>query len=191
VDFDSTPIKYLNPKKLSVLEVLVLLLTFILLFLLKPFAMTDTTSNYADAAMLIRKPVAEVFNAFVDPEITSRFWFTSGSGKLKVGEKVEWTWSMHDFTIPVNVLSLKENRSIEIQWGEDEDAMVIWDFEVIDSDQTFVTITNTGFKGSIDEIIAQVRDSTGGFTWVLAGLKAFLEYGIELNLVADRYPDRT
>jgi uncharacterized protein YndB with AHSA1/START domain len=36
------------------------------------------------AEMLIRKPVAEVFEAFINPEITSKFWFTSGSGRLAV-----------------------------------------------------------------------------------------------------------
>jgi len=29
----------------------------------------------------------------------------------------------------------------------------------------------------------------GGFTLVLAGLKALLEHDVELNLVADHYPD--
>jgi uncharacterized protein (DUF2249 family) len=29
----------------------------------------------------------------------------------------------------------------------------------------------------------------GGFTMVLAGLKALLEHGIELNLVADHFPN--
>jgi uncharacterized protein (DUF2249 family) len=29
----------------------------------------------------------------------------------------------------------------------------------------------------------------GGFSLLLAGLKAFLEYGVELNLVADHDPD--
>ena len=33
--------------------------------------------------MLIRKPVAEVFEAFVDPDITAKFWFTKGSGRLE------------------------------------------------------------------------------------------------------------
>jgi hypothetical protein len=28
----------------------------------------------------------------------------------------------------------------------------------------------------------------GGFTWVLAGLKAYLEHNIMLNLIADRFP---
>ncbi len=33
------------------------------------------------AEMLIRRPVAVVFEAFIDPTITSKFWFTKGSGR--------------------------------------------------------------------------------------------------------------
>jgi hypothetical protein len=51
-----------------------------------------------------------------------------------------------------------------------------------------VTITNHGFRGGDDEVVAQALDSMGGFTLVLAGAKALLEHGIELNLVADRHP---
>ena len=54
--------------------------------------------------------------------------------------------------------------------------------------ETFLSIVHSGFKGDQDKIISQVRDSTEGFTIVLAGLKAWLEYGIRLNLVADRFP---
>jgi hypothetical protein len=36
--------------------------------------------------------------------------------------------------------------------------------------------------------VQQVTDSTGGFTLVLAGLKALLEHNIQLNLVGDRFP---
>ncbi len=34
----------------------------------------------------------------------------------------------------------------------------------------------------------QVADSTQGFSLTLAGAKAWLEHGIQLNLVADRHP---
>ena len=34
----------------------------------------------AETGMLIRKPVAEVFEAIVNPEITTKFWFTRSSG---------------------------------------------------------------------------------------------------------------
>ena len=41
----------------------------------------------AKAEMLIRRPVAEAFEAFVDPAITSNFWFSKGSGRLESGNK--------------------------------------------------------------------------------------------------------
>jgi uncharacterized protein YndB with AHSA1/START domain len=46
-----------------------------------------TRTPVAKAEMLIRKPVAEVFEAFIDPAITTKFWFTKGSGRLEPGHK--------------------------------------------------------------------------------------------------------
>lgn len=47
-----------------------------------------TQAPVAKAAMLIRKPIAEVFNAFIDPAITTQFWFTKSSGRLEPGKPV-------------------------------------------------------------------------------------------------------
>lgn len=150
--------------------------------------MSQTTDYYADAAMLIRKPVSMVFEAFINPAITSKFWFTKGSANLEEGKSINWTWGMFNHTVTVSVKTIIPNEKIEIQWGENEAATVEWNFKSMGKDKTFVTIINRGFKGTTDELIAQIRDSTGGFTLVMAGLKAYLEYGIELNLVADKYP---
>jgi uncharacterized protein YndB with AHSA1/START domain len=38
--------------------------------------------------MLFRKPHAEVFEAFVNPEVATKFWFTKSSGRLEAGKKV-------------------------------------------------------------------------------------------------------
>lgn len=148
----------------------------------------ETKNNYAETAMLIRKPVSEVFDAFINPEITTKFWFTQSSGKLEEGKTIDWIWEMFDHTASVHVISIIPNKKIKIQWGSDEDAIAEWIFKSIGANNTFITITNTGLKGTIDEIMAQIRDATGGFTWVLAGAKAYLEHGLELNLIADRYP---
>jgi uncharacterized protein YndB with AHSA1/START domain len=147
----------------------------------------STTNNYAETAMLIRKPISEVFDAFINPEITTKFWFTKSSGKLEEGETIEWVWEMFGHKGKVHVISMVSNTYFKIQWGDDLDAIVEWNFKPIGSDKTFVTITNTGLKGTTDEIMAQIRDATGGFTWVLAGAKAYLEHGLELNLIADHY----
>ena len=45
--------------------------------------MATVNNNFAKAEMLIRKPVSEVFQAFIDPEVTRKFWFTKGSEKLE------------------------------------------------------------------------------------------------------------
>ena len=139
--------------------------------------------------MLIRKPVAEVFEAFIDPEITTQFWFTRSSGKLAPGAKVEWAWELYDVSAAVTVKAIEPNRRIEIEWpGYSGLTTVEWLFTPHTDDTTFVAITETGFSGDGDALVQQVTASTQGFTLVLAGLKALLEHNIRLNLVADRYP---
>ena len=143
----------------------------------------------AKAEMLIRKPVPEVFEAFVNPDITRRFWFTKSSGPLQAGAHVTWTWEMYDISIEVEVRALEPNERILIEWGN-YGAMtsVEWIFTPYENDTTYVTITNFGFNGDGDKVVRDALDSKGGFTWVLAGLKALLEHKIELNAIADAFP---
>lgn len=139
--------------------------------------------------MLIRKPVAEVFEAFVNPDVTTKFWFTKGSGRLEEGKQVQWEWVMYGISIPVTVKTIEPNQRIVIAWpGYSALTTVEWTFTPQEDRTTFVSITESGFTGDGDELVKQVADSTQGFTLVLAGLKAFLEHNLRLNLVADRYP---
>lgn len=150
-----------------------------------------TTNNpfFAKAEMLIRKPVAEVFEAFVNPEITSKFWFTKGSGRLDANKEVTWTWEMYNVSVPVIVKAIVPDKSILVSWGNNEqETTVEWTFTEMKNNTTFVSVVNNGFKGDTEQIVAQIRDSTEGFTLVLAGLKAYLEHHIQLNLVGDRFP---
>jgi uncharacterized protein YndB with AHSA1/START domain len=143
----------------------------------------------AKAEMLIRKPVAEVFEAFIDPAITSRFWFTKGSGRLEVGKEVRWDWEMYNFSVPVQVKEVEKNKRIVVDWGAYEEPSTIeWTFTARPDDTTFVSIANSGFTGSGDEIVKKALASTEGFAFVLAGAKAMLEHNIALNLVPDRFP---
>lgn len=140
-------------------------------------------------AMLIRRPVAEVFDAFVNPDITTKFWFTKSSGRLEEGKQVQWDWEMYGVGAPVTAKVIEPNRRLVIEWpGYSGLTTVEWTFVPQKDGTTFVTITETGFAGNGDELMQQVTDSTGGFTLVLAGLKALLEHNIQLNLVGDRFP---
>jgi len=139
--------------------------------------------------MLIRKPVAEVFEAVMDPDITTKFWFTKSSGRLEDGKQAQWEWEMYDISIPVTVKAIEPNQRIVIAWPSYTSLTTVeWTFAPQEEGTTFVRITETGFTGDGDELVKQVANSTQGFTLVLAGLKAFLEHNIKLNLVADRFP---
>lgn len=161
--------------------------------------MTTTTDGLrltrppiATTAMLIRKPVADVFAAFVDPAITSRFWFTRGSGRLEPGARVTWEWEMYGASAPVAVLAVEPDERILVEWGKEGSATTIeWRFAAQPDGTTFVSIENRGFAGDGDAVLAQVIDATEGFTFLLAGLKPWLEHGIALNLIGDRFPAGT
>ena len=148
------------------------------------------TDPVAKAEMLIRRPVAEVFEAFVDPAVTSRFWFTGGSARLEAGRRVRWDWAMYGVSADVEVKALEDNRRILIEWpDEGGTSEVEWLFTPRGDDATFVSIRNRGFAGDPDKKVEAAIQSTEGFALVLAGLKAWLEQGVTLGLVADRHPD--
>lgn len=144
---------------------------------------------HAKAEMLIRKPVAEVFAAFIDPEITAQFWFTKSSGKVAQGQQLQWDWEMYNASTQVTVKAVEEDKRILIEWsGYDTPTTVEWIFTPLTHDSTFVSIINSGFRGDAETRAQQAIDSTEGFALVLAGAKALLEHNILLNLVADRFP---
>jgi uncharacterized protein YndB with AHSA1/START domain len=152
-------------------------------------ALNITQVPSATTGMLIRKPVGDVFEALVDPEITRKFWFTKGSGRLETGKQVRWDWEMYDVSIQVKAKAIEPNERIVIEWpGYSGPTIVEWKFTPR-NDGTFVSVTESGFSGTGDELVKYVADSTQGFTLTLAGMKALLEHGVRLNLVADRFPD--
>lgn len=150
--------------------------------------MTVKNAPVVKAQMLIRKPVSEVFEAFVDPAITTKFWFTKSSGKLETGKKIRWEWEMYGVSTRLTVKAVEKDKRILIEW-DDPPCPVEWQFTPRADNTTLVSISNWGFSGSENEVTAKAIDSMGGFTSVLAGLKALLEHNILLNLVADHHPD--
>ncbi|HEX3731829.1 MAG TPA: SRPBCC family protein [Mycobacteriales bacterium] len=147
-----------------------------------------TKAPTVSAGMLVRSNPEEVFRAFVDPAATTKFWFTKSSGKLATGVEVRWYWEMYDVSTQVRVKKVEQDRRIVFEWQEDEPLTVEFSFTPAEGDATFVEVTETGFGGSGDDILAHAVGSTDGFAIVLCGLKAWLEHGIELGAVRDRFP---
>jgi len=146
------------------------------------------TRPVAKTGLRIRRPVAEVYEAFVNPDIITKFWFSRSSGPLEEGKTVQWYWDMYNISADVVVKSLVPNERVVLEWSSENVAptSIEWTFESRPDDHTFVTIVNEGFSGNADEMVAAALDSVTGFTLVIAAAKAFLEHGVELNVVADK-----
>jgi uncharacterized protein YndB with AHSA1/START domain len=137
--------------------------------------------------MLIRRPAADVFRAFADPAVTTRFWFTKSSGPLEPGAKVTWEWEMYGVGTEVSVQEIEPAERIVVEWDQANPSTVEWRFTPTDTG-TYVAIREYGITGTPEEIVTRVVDSTQGFSFVLAGAKAWLEHGLELNIVGDAHP---
>ena len=103
--------------------------------------------------MLIRRPAADVFEAFANPAITTKFWFTKGSGRLEAGKQVQWDWEMYGISVPVTAKAVEPGKRIVIEWpGHKGTTTVEWTFTPRKDGTTFVSIAESGFTGDSDEL---------------------------------------
>ena len=140
------------------------------------------SSNKAKATMLIRRPVAEVFNAFVDPATITRFWLESTSGPLVKGARVEWKFMVPGAVASVAVTSFDENRRIAFDWSDG--TSVDMAFEDFGERSTRVAVEVTDFEG--EDRVEAIVNATEGFSIVLCDLKTLLETGRSANLARDK-----
>ncbi|MCD9615572.1 SRPBCC family protein [Chryseobacterium gleum] len=147
-----------------------------------------SSNAYVEAQMLIRKPVEDVFEAFINPEVTTNFWFTKSTGRLEEGKTVIWEWEMYGVKNVVNVRQIIPNQLIRTEWGEPS-TNVDYEFRTMEKG-TLVIIKSYGFSQTGEDLLKVINDNTGGFTTVLDGCKAYLEHRIKLNLIEDKFPSK-
>lgn len=140
------------------------------------------------AGMLIRRPACEVFQAFADPAVTTRFWFTKSTGMMKPGAVLRWDWEMFGVSAQVRVQEVEENRRIRFTWDDENPTTVEFRFVPWREEATYVQVTESGLSGNGDEVVARVADATGGYYQVLCAAKALLEHGVVLSVVLDHAP---
>jgi uncharacterized protein YndB with AHSA1/START domain len=139
-------------------------------------------THTATCSMIIRRPVAEVFHAFVDPTMITRFWLEATTGPLARGAQVTWRFLVPGATETVTVTALEDQRRLAFDWSDG--IHVDMGFAPFGQDGTRVVVEATGFQGKAAE--ASVIGATEGFTIVLCDLKTLLETGRSAGLVKDK-----
>jgi len=129
----------------------------------------------------IRKPPAEVFAAVVDPRKLTGYFVQSASGPLAGGATVMWSFAEAPNPFPVTVIEVVENERIVFEWpAADYNTRVEMTFAPLDGDATMVRIAESGWRD--DEKGRELSyGNAGGWMHMLACLKAYLEYDINLR----------
>ena len=130
----------------------------------------------------IRKPVAEVFEAVVDPKKLSSYFLERSSGRLEPGAKLKWKFAEMDRELDVVVDAVEKNRRITFAWPASGgfDTRVEMTFRELDGGDTMVQISESGWPDD-EEGREGSHGNAGGWMHMLACLKAWLEYGINLR----------
>ncbi|MFB7784836.1 SRPBCC family protein [Streptomyces vinaceus] len=145
----------------------------------------------AYACMIVRKPAAVVFEAFADPTVTTRFWYSKSSGPMIPGAELRWEWETYGASVPVRVLTVEEDRLIAFEWGNyAQPTTVTLTFSPLPGrpQDTFVEVRESGFHGQGAELVTWLNNTVGGFTTALCAMKTLLEHDIETNAVSDHHP---
>jgi len=138
----------------------------------------------AKAEMLIRRPAEEAFDAFVQPELITKFWLKSASGPLRKGAQVDWEFLVRGATERVLVTASERPGHLAFEWTKGKLNVDIRLSEA-QKGSAVVRVQVRGFEEGEDSL-AQVVNATEGFSIVLCDLKTFLESGRSAHLVQDK-----
>jgi uncharacterized protein YndB with AHSA1/START domain len=139
-------------------------------------------SSKFQVSLKIRKPVAEVYEAVVDPEKLSGYFIESSTGPLVQGTTVKWKFAEVPDAFDVNVREAVPNARVVLEWagGHTYNTTVEMDFKPIDDGNTTLQISESGWRLEKDDIQLPCGNS-GGWMHMLCSLKCYLEYGINLR----------
>ena len=130
----------------------------------------------------ILKPVNEVFAAFVDPAKMSQYFISGASGPMEADNRVEWEFADVGAKVLIDVLEVEENRRIVYEWAPcGVRSRTTIQFSADDPNTTVVIINEAMFPMD-HEGVKRAMGQTAGWTYTLACLKAYLQFGINLRL---------
>jgi len=127
----------------------------------------------------ILKPVNEVFEAIVDPEKMSNYWFSSGTGRVEQGKTITWRYDEYNAEGVINVLEVEEDKKIVFSWGGyGQETVVTITLKELVNTSTIIEVNELGFKEDDPEIINKMIGQKEGWVYMLTCLKGYLENGI-------------
>jgi len=138
----------------------------------------------ASVSMLIRAPTPDVFNAFLDPAMLTRFWLAHASAPLGEGKSATWEFMVPGVIVETRVREMVQNRRLVLEWPGDETAEIALQQRA--DGTTHIEITSAIKGKTAEDAVASAIEATQGYTLVVSNLKVLLETGKSASLVEDK-----
>jgi len=132
----------------------------------------------AKATIGIQKPVSEVFEAIVDPDMMQNYFISKSSGRMEVGKEILWSFPEFEGFYPLTTKEIIPNEKIVFIW--DPKSVVTIELQKLSENDTVVKVSEEGHQ-SDEKGIKWAIGQTEGWANFLACMKAWLEYGIHLR----------
>ncbi|WOV87048.1 SRPBCC family protein [Sporosarcina oncorhynchi] len=130
---------------------------------------TDITTK-----MKIHKPASEVFEAIVDPEKMTGYWFSSGTDRVEQGKTITWKYEEYGAKGDIHVVEVQDNEKIVFTWGETTVTMTFRN----EDGSTLMQVTESGMKTDDPDLVAKMLGQKEGWVYMLTCLKGYVENGI-------------
>jgi uncharacterized protein YndB with AHSA1/START domain len=139
-------------------------------------------SFQAKASIRIGKPVAEVFDAIVNPEKMCNYFISSASGPMVEGATLSWAWGDVGAEGTVLVEKIEQNSRIVFKWpATGNNSTVEINVEALEDGGTKISAVESGNWQFDLASVEAACGQTGGWMHMFLCMKAYLEYGINLR----------
>jgi len=132
----------------------------------------------SEATLQIQKPIAEVFEGIVNPDILTKYFISESTGRLQSGVDLKWKFPEFADWYPVTSVLVEDLKSVSFVWDADTVVKIV--LESLPDLSTIITVTE-GAKELNDENLKWLVGNSGGWSNFLACMKAYLEYGVQLR----------
>jgi len=132
----------------------------------------------AKASIGIQKPVSDVFEAIINPEIMQNYFISKGSGRMETDVEIFWSFPEFDDSYPLTTKEIIPDEKIVFEW--DPKSVVTIELQQLSENNTVVKVMEEGHH-SDEKGIKWAIGQTEGWANFLACMKAWLEYGIHLR----------
>ncbi len=130
------------------------------------------------ASLQIQKPIEEVFEGIVNPEMMTKYFISESSGRMESGKDLIWAFPEFEARFPITEVKIVPNQSVSWVW--DPETVVNIELQS-QADNSTVLIVTEGGKENNEQNIDWLISNAGGWANFLASMKAYLEYGVQLR----------